>query len=89
VESFRNSQLKGIVTGKTVVNLPAAMDKLHQDKLHRPALNGKDFTERSDEARVRRAAWGTMRDQCADRPAELSCRPAGLWSAYRLQESSG
>jgi putative membrane protein len=49
-----SDELKGIVSGgKTNVNLPASMDKAHQDKLDRLAkLDGKDFTKRYNDMQL-------------------------------------
>jgi len=48
-----SDELKGIVTGKTTVNLPAAMDKAHQDKLDRLAkLDAKNFTKRYNDMQL-------------------------------------
>ena len=48
-----SDELKSIVTGKTTLNLPAAMDKAHQDKLDRLAkLDGKNFTAQYDDLQL-------------------------------------
>jgi len=49
-----STELKGLVAGgKTKVDLPAALDKTHQDKLDRLSkLAGKEFTKEYDDMQV-------------------------------------
>lgn len=48
-----SEELKGIVSGKTSLTLPTAMDKAHRDKLDGLAkLDGKSFTKRYDDMQL-------------------------------------